>query len=255
MRAKSILSCAALLALTVASSGASAAVLTVVNYDMQNGRGQEHAGTFDYLDHAYLPNVGNAANTPDAHLSGGTGLLTDGVIPTSNWSQGPTTYVGWKYFDPIITFNIAGGANVGEIDVYASGDGGAFGLVGLPDRIFVNGVQMAFSVTNVGDPEVDKLTILFGGAGISGTNLVLQLFAGSCASHPDCAGYPFPNDPNFKDTRTGQQTTVEPWLMVSEVQFLSAVPEPSTWAMMLIGFAALAFAGYRRQKKGALANV
>jgi PEP-CTERM motif len=27
-------------------------------------------------------------------------------------------------------------------------------------------------------------------------------------------------------------------------------PEPSTWAMMLIGFAGLAFAGYRRAKAG-----
>ena len=27
------------------------------------------------------------------------------------------------------------------------------------------------------------------------------------------------------------------------------VPEPSTWAMMLLGFAGLGFAGYRRAKK------
>ena len=27
-----------------------------------------------------------------------------------------------------------------------------------------------------------------------------------------------------------------------------AVPEPSTWAMMLLGFAGLGFAGYRRAK-------
>ena len=31
--------------------------------------------------------------------------------------------------------------------------------------------------------------------------------------------------------------------------FSPSVPEPSTWAMMLIGFATLAFVGYRRQKK------
>ena len=30
---------------------------------------------------------------------------------------------------------------------------------------------------------------------------------------------------------------------------LTVVPEPSTWAMMLIGFAGLAFAGYRRTRK------
>jgi hypothetical protein len=31
-----------------------------------------------------------------------------------------------------------------------------------------------------------------------------------------------------------------------------AVPEPSTWAMMLLGFAGLGFAGYRRARKGSV---
>jgi len=34
---------------------------------------------------------------------------------------------------------------------------------------------------------------------------------------------------------------------------VSAVPEPSTWAMMLIGFAGLGFAGYRSAKKSGAA--
>jgi len=34
-----------------------------------------------------------------------------------------------------------------------------------------------------------------------------------------------------------------------------AVPEPSTWAMMLLGFAGLAFAGYRGAKRGAVLSV
>jgi hypothetical protein len=32
----------------------------------------------------------------------------------------------------------------------------------------------------------------------------------------------------------------------------SLIPEPSTWAMMLIGFAGLGFAGYRKAKGAAL---
>jgi hypothetical protein len=38
--------------------------------------------------------------------------------------------------------------------------------------------------------------------------------------------------------------------------FVVGVPEPSTWAMMLLGFAGLGFAGYRSSKsKAALANL
>jgi PEP-CTERM motif len=32
----------------------------------------------------------------------------------------------------------------------------------------------------------------------------------------------------------------------------TAVPEPATWATMLLGFAGLAFAGYRKSRKSAL---
>ena len=41
----------------------------------------------------------------------------------------------------------------------------------------------------------------------------------------------------------------EPWIMVSEVEFNAAVPEPSTWIMMIAGFAGLAFVAYRRKSK------
>ena len=34
----------------------------------------------------------------------------------------------------------------------------------------------------------------------------------------------------------------------------SVVPEPSTWAMMLLGFAGLGFAGYRRARKAGAAS-
>jgi hypothetical protein len=33
---------------------------------------------------------------------------------------------------------------------------------------------------------------------------------------------------------------------LSEVEFTTAVPEPSTWIMMIIGFAGLGFGMYRR---------
>jgi hypothetical protein len=42
----------------------------------------------------------------------------------------------------------------------------------------------------------------------------------------------------------------EPWMMLSEVQFFaSAVPEPSTWILMIAGFAGLYFVARRRGTK------
>jgi hypothetical protein len=41
--------------------------------------------------------------------------------------------------------------------------------------------------------------------------------------------------------------------MLSEVEFSTAVPEPSTWIMMIAGFAGLGFMAYRRKNKPALA--
>ena len=41
----------------------------------------------------------------------------------------------------------------------------------------------------------------------------------------------------------------ENWVLYSPAEGTSTVPEPSTWAMMLIGFAGLGFAGYRCRRR------
>jgi hypothetical protein len=55
-------------------------------------------------------------------------------------------------------------------------------------------------------------------------------------------------------------TLTNPNLHYSDYQFYAvnfeianAVPEPSTWAMMILGFAGVGFMAYRRQKTAALA--
>jgi hypothetical protein len=35
--------------------------------------------------------------------------------------------------------------------------------------------------------------------------------------------------------------------------FVATVPEPSTWAMMILGFAGVGFMAYRRRKSAAIA--
>jgi hypothetical protein len=43
----------------------------------------------------------------------------------------------------------------------------------------------------------------------------------------------------------------DPYLLRPEVDFARAVPEPSTWAMLILGFLGLGFATYRRTKRDA----
>jgi hypothetical protein len=52
--------------------------------------------------------------------------------------------------------------------------------------------------------------------------------------------------------RYNGQTTTQLTLDVSSLTVASAVPEPSTWAMLLIGFAGIGFAAYQRQRRHSL---
>jgi hypothetical protein len=42
--------------------------------------------------------------------------------------------------------------------------------------------------------------------------------------------------------------------LTATITMSSAVPEPSTWAMMVLGFAGLGFLAYRRRRSDALAG-
>lgn len=245
MRFKPISLCSAVIALAMSAGSASAALITVSDYLMRNGDGILQQGTFNYLD---TPYSGGNGGSPGVDLSGGKGILTDGVAPVASWDFAPTEYVGWKYFNPSIIFDFASPSKVGEVDIYVSGANG--GLVGLPAVIWVNGSPVSFSIQDIGTAYgyngVDKLSIFFAG-GLSTSELTLQFFAGPALA--DAIAIDPANDPFIIDPRTGFKTTLEPWLMVSEVQFLSAVPEPSTWIMMLLGFAGIAFMAAKRAKK------
>ena len=52
---------------------------------------------------------------------------------------------------------------------------------------------------------------------------------------------------------TGVDTYFEASLTTATVTVAASVPEPSTWAMMLIAFAGLGFAGYRSRRRAVAA--
>ena len=54
-------------------------------------------------------------------------------------------------------------------------------------------------------------------------------------------------DPNTGEYWDGIHPTAAAHLVIADAFLAEAVPEPSTWAMMLLGFAGLGFMAYRRR--------
>ena len=95
--------------------------VAATHYDMLNGYGQAHTGTYNYWDKAYTGS-GNTS-LEFAPLSGGLGDLTDGVIATQRWDlvenlEGTGPYVGWFAMDPVITFHFAGVHSFSQVTVW-----------------------------------------------------------------------------------------------------------------------------------------
>jgi hypothetical protein len=307
----------ALVALALNSTAAFAGLVTVTSYDMNNGNGATQfttpTGAQNYFDWTYTQTgqsspAANASQNgsnqlvpsnsapKDAPLTGGTGLLTDGVFATQVYSLvssatstisnatylngQQTQYVGWKYQDPNITFHLAAGQNVGSIALYVAAYnpaiGDANGLVAAPQTVELTidgkpvAVNVATSVVNdwtsmitlsgfgsISSTSVFGLTLDRGPLQQDGINYYNEHIAGLNGGTA-CVGFCDP-DSGFQQQALNNGLNLdgggkEPWILLSEVEFLTAaVPEPSTWIMMIAGFVGLGFMSFRRRAKPALA--
>ena len=249
------------LSICVGSTAAFADTITVTSYDMNNGEGQPQLGTYNYLDSGYTVNPGspalapNAATTPNAVLSGGTGILTNGIIPTVDYTLAPNQYVGWKYQNPVLNFYLQPGSQVSQISLFFANPvqqaGSQIGgLVGVPGQVLLSiggASQMLTPTFSAYSPVVEEVTFNFASP-ISYTGAMdFQLTLDRGPLLDDGIDYHslFPGDSEFNQNAFGP--TLEPWIMLSQVEFTTAVPEPSTWLMMIVGFAGLGFAAYRRK--------
>jgi hypothetical protein len=232
------------------------------------------------------------ANNTAAPLSGGTGKLTDGIKASDNFSlvsgsdgkiqngfasgyysslNGQLSqYVGWKYQDPTILFNLASGSAVASISLYVASNNSG-GLVGAPGKVTLslNNALVApslYTETTTGykpssNPyafSTSVITITLNQAVSSNSVFGLQLFRGPLEADGYAYETQYTNQGVFNDNLSGFQENawipkLEPWIMLSEVEFTAAVPEPSTWIMMIAGFVGLGFMSFRRSAKAALA--
>ena len=203
---------------------ASAAQIFPITYTMVNGQGQASCNCYNYWDKKY--NGPDAQATTDgALLTGGVGDLTDGLVASNTWDQvedysGEGPYVGWFYNftpNPTVTFNFSNVSSIDTIRIHL--DNSIYGGVEGPAGILIDGVSQRYTNPTPGTA---------GFVTFSGLNL---------------AG----------DTHTVQfQQTPGRWVFVSEVQFdgaLSAVPEPATWAMFVLGFGMVGSAVRQRRAR------
>ena len=248
----------AFLGVVLGSTAASADTVAVSSYEMNNGNGTFSLGTYNYLDGAYV-GTSPAANsiTEQAPLTGGKGVLTNGVAPTTDYTQGPQQYVGWKYVDPVLNFFLTPGSQVSQISLYFANPlqvagSLAGGLVGVPGQVTlsIGGVAQSLVPTfSAFSSVVEKVTFTFD-TPISydaSTDFQFQLIRGKLLADSLYYHSLYPGDTAFN--ANSYDINKQAWIMLSEVEFTAAVPEASTWIMMILGFAALGFAAYRRNAK------
>ena len=282
------------------TTAAFAALVGVTSYDMNNGNGLLQNGDNKYFDSTYTvttngnPSIPTAATNngsslvvpsnqapKEAMLSGGVGKLTDGVIPTQNYSGVPQQYVGWKYQDPNIVFHLASGSLVSTITLYVAsslaGTLGYGGLVGQPKSVDVSIIGPGNSIfaptytttfsDYLNDPYngTEVITLAFSQPITSSDAFSLTLNRGPLLQDGidyynhhvagnvcDSYGCFIDNINDFKNS--AYDPNKQPWILLSEVQFTAAVPETSNWIMMIAGFAGLGFVTYRRRTRSVIAT-
>lgn len=155
--------------------------------------------------------------------------------------------------DVVYTFdNFTGGATSGFLDLNLPSLTAASNLSGsiapyLVELSFTeNGQTFTITPANLASGSY----INTGAAGSGGAGVIFTLTSEEDFSSPAPTLEIFTNSWQVHDGLNG--ATLESGGFSIEAPVVTAVPEPSTWAMMILGFCGLSFMAYRRKQNGPL---
>jgi hypothetical protein len=163
--------------------------LNPLTYDMPNGQ----TGAWSYFDSTYSGN-GNR-NQDGAYLSGGRGKLTDGIIPSQDWTPNYQPWVGWDQITPTIIFRFGLPVRLDTVTLYLADSNGTGG-VSAPSMVRVQvdaGPTIDFPIAEPEGVLPFSFTAALGG--VSGTDVSITILDG-----------------------------YGPWVFLSEVQF-TGIPD------------------------------
>jgi hypothetical protein len=102
-----------------------------------------------------------------------------------------------------------------------------------------------------GAPLADNISANIGTGSIPGPQLSIGFTAGPDVITSNAIIPAVPYHPSVFDLMfvSYMSPTGSYWLELDNLAGVSAVPEPSTWAMMILGFAGIGFLAYRRSRK------
>ena len=211
---KVVLGCAIATAMLIASLPANASLVIPASYTFDQ---PTNSWTGSYLDPSFTK-------------------LTDGILGNDGWNANHAVeWVGW-YETPVVNidFTFSSAENISSINFYTAQDN-------LNDVVFPS--------LNVYSSNDDVIWTLDGSLTVppSIANNHSELDTGP-ATYLTVSGLSI--DAKYVRVAALENNGPGTWTFSSEVTFAgSAAPELSTWAMMLLGFAGMGFAGYRRTKK------
>jgi hypothetical protein len=188
------------------------------------------------------------------------------IASPGNWSAFDNVTVGWQSGSTatnsgLISFTTDGSVAVGtNVNVNAAPAGDASNYlwgVGGATITFANAVKsfdIYWGSIDGNGGNNNSLVLNVGSDTITGDNLVSMGLAAGAGNQSDTLDNKWfrISDTDFFNSFTASSTTNAfefDMAGPSSLALTSGVPEPSTWAMMLVGFAGLGYATFRRSSK------